>query len=120
MAAVENDGKPNARRERCHESPVQGVTRNLTKSFKVNGADSIIESAFTIAVWIFHLSTCIHPPLSQYSFARQTVLTMAAVVEKEGVALVVIRNQPVECGHHSLPSRDIPRVILVVGKNNHA
>jgi hypothetical protein len=45
---------------------------------------------------------------------------MAAVVKKEGVAWVVICNQPVERSQHVLSCRAIPWVMLIVGKNNHA
>jgi len=45
---------------------------------------------------------------------------MAAVVKKKGVARVVICNQPVERTQHVLSCGTIPRVMLIVGKNNHA
>lgn len=67
VAAIKNDGEPNARGERCHENPMQSVARYLPKSFKVNRADSIVESAFTIAIGILYLPTC--------RSARETVST---------------------------------------------
>jgi hypothetical protein len=58
VAAIKNDGEPNARGERCHENPMQSVARYLSVFFKVNGADGIVESAIAIAVRILYLSTC--------------------------------------------------------------
>src|ERR1700677_792492 len=55
MAAIKNDGEPNATHERCHENLVQSVTRNLTIFLEVDGANRVIESAVTIAIRIFHL-----------------------------------------------------------------
>jgi hypothetical protein len=45
---------------------------------------------------------------------------MTAIVEEEGVTPVVVRDQPVECSGHVLPSRNIPRIILIIGQNDHA
>jgi hypothetical protein len=45
---------------------------------------------------------------------------MATIVKKEGIASVVIRNQPVERPQHVVRGRNITGVILVVGKDDHA
>lgn len=127
VAAIKYDGEANTRGERCHENSMQSVARYLPESLKVDRADSIVESAVAIAIWIWHLPTCDewrawdnqHAEGGVKPEARPTH-TVATVMKKEGVSSVVIRHQPVEGRKHGGAIWLITGIGVVVGEYNHA
>jgi hypothetical protein len=56
MTAIEDDGQPDSGCEWGDENPVQSVACDLSFRFIVDWADGVIESTFTITIWIPDLS----------------------------------------------------------------
>jgi hypothetical protein len=72
MAAIEDDGESNTRRQWRDENPVKSVTRYLTPVLKVNRTDSVVVSTFAVAIWIGDLSSCISDQPGNFDKRRST------------------------------------------------